>query len=129
MSNLCVFVGRLTRDPEARNTASKKLASFGLAIDNKKKNQAGEWESDPIYIDCDAWDKLADTVLSYLSKGDMVYVQCVMRNDKWVDKNTGENRSKFKFTVKELKMLSSKKNDKNDVQEKLNNNNEEEVPF
>ena len=45
--NKVMLIGRLTRDPEVRTfgTTGGKVAAFGFAVNNKKKNaQTGQWE-------------------------------------------------------------------------------------
>jgi single-strand DNA-binding protein len=44
--NKVMLIGRLTRDPESRTFAhGGKVASFGFAVNNRRKNaQTGQWE-------------------------------------------------------------------------------------
>jgi len=47
--NKAILVGRLTRDPEVKNTTSgKSVASFTLAVDRRFKNKDGQKE-DPVF--------------------------------------------------------------------------------
>ena len=47
MVNRVVLVGRLTRDPELRKTATGvSVASFTLAVDNTRKNPDGTWHEE-----------------------------------------------------------------------------------
>ena len=69
--NLVVIVGRLTRDPEVRYTATgKAVASFSVAVDsgygdNKKVD----------FIPVTVWDKLAEICGNNLTKGHKVLVE------------------------------------------------------
>lgn len=91
--NLCIFTGRLTRDPELRHTPNGiAVASFGIAINGRK-------EEDTIFLDLEAWAQGADAIHKWFKKGDLINVQTEMRIDKWTDKNTNEARSKPKFRV------------------------------
>ena len=60
MVNRVVLVGRLTRDPELRKTATGvSVASFTLAVDNTRKNPDGTWheEREALCIFCgEDWD-------------------------------------------------------------------------
>ena len=51
MINNVVLVGRLTRDPELKQTQqSQAVATFGLAVNRQFKNANGEREAD--FINC-----------------------------------------------------------------------------
>lgn len=67
MNNACL-IGRLTKDPELRQTGSgTSVCSFTLAIDRPYKNSQGERETD--FIPCVAWRQTAEFVAKYFEKG------------------------------------------------------------
>lgn len=69
MINNVVLVGRMTRDPELRRTASgKAVTSFTLAVNRIK--QGNEQKAD--FISCVVWDKVAENTAQYCSKGSLV---------------------------------------------------------
>ncbi len=73
MLNRVVLIGRLTQDPELRYTNSgTAVASFTLAVDRNRANQAGERETD--FINIVVWQKQAETVAQYLHKGRLAAV-------------------------------------------------------
>src|SRR6516164_8587524 len=51
--NKVMLIGRLTRDPEVRTFSNGgKVANFGFAVNNRRKNQStGQWEDEPVFID------------------------------------------------------------------------------
>lgn len=58
------LIGRLTADPEKRQTASGgSVASFTLAVDRRGKDGGTD------FIRCKAFNKAADTIAQYMSKG------------------------------------------------------------
>ena len=65
MLNEIILMGRLTRDPELRYTASNTpVASFSLAVDRDfKPKEGGEKETD--FIDCVAWRQMGEFVFKY----------------------------------------------------------------
>ena len=74
MLNRVILIGRLTRDPELRYTASgTAVATFSLAVDRPYTNQQGERETD--FIRIVTWRKLAETVANHLGKGRLVAVE------------------------------------------------------
>lgn len=113
--NKIMLIGRLTRDPELRSfSTGGRVAKFGFAVNNRKKNaQTGEWEDDPVFLDCEAFNrgefgKLADLVERFLHKGSQAYIEGHMQLDRWDDKATGEKRSKLKVVVDAVQFLDPK---------------------
>ena len=73
MLNRIVLIGRLTRDPELRTTASGiPVATFTLAVDRQFKSANGERETD--FINIVVWRQQAETCATYLSKGKLAAV-------------------------------------------------------
>ncbi len=112
--NKVMLIGRLTRDPEVRTFSNGgKVAHFGFAVNNRKKNQTtGAWEDEPVYLDVEAFNrgefgKLADQVEQYLTKGRQVYIEGHLRLDNWTDKD-GQKRSKLKIVAENFQFLDSK---------------------
>ncbi len=73
MLNRVVLVGRLTRDPDLRYTASGvAVANFTIAANRPFRNQQGEQEAD--FINCVVWRKTAENLANYMKKGNMIGV-------------------------------------------------------
>lgn len=113
--NKVILVGRLTRDPETRTFSNGgKVASFGFAVSNRRKNsQTGNWEDEPMFIDCKAFNRgdsgrLADTVEQYLRKGSLAYLEGKLHLESWDDKQTGAKRSKHALYVDVMQMLDTR---------------------
>jgi single-strand DNA-binding protein len=63
-----VLIGRLTKDPELRYSASGvAVATFTLAVNRQFSNNQGEKEAD--FINIVAWRQLAELCANYLKKG------------------------------------------------------------
>ena len=74
MINRVVLVGRLTRDPELRNTNSgNAVCSFTVAVDNRGKTSDGEKTAS--FIPCVVFSQQADNVSKYVRKGSLVGVE------------------------------------------------------
>lgn len=72
--NVTVLTGRMTRDPELRRTGQgSAVASFTLAVDRDFTGKNGEKETD--FINCVVWNKAAENVSRYCSKGSFVAVK------------------------------------------------------
>lgn len=108
--NKIQLIGRLTRDPELKTfSGDGKVAVFGFAVNNRRKDKDGEWVDEPVFIDCDAFGKTAELIDEYLSKGSQAYLEGRLKLDQWKDKTSGDNRSKLKVVVENVQFLDSKK--------------------
>ena len=86
MLNRIVIMGRLTRDPEIRNTQSGVMVvSFTLAVDRDYKTQNGDRQTD--FIDCTAWRNTADFICKYFSKGKMMIASGRLETGSYEDNN------------------------------------------
>lgn len=91
MLNHIVIVGRLTRDPELRRTASgKAVASFTVAVD-RDFSQGEQKETD--FIECVAWQKTGEFVSKYFQKGSMIVVSGRLQIRPWTDKDGNKRRT------------------------------------
>ena len=93
MLNHIVIMGRLTRDPELRRTASGvAVTSFTVAVDRDfGKNENGEKETD--FIDCVAWRQTGEFVAKYFQKGRMAVVSGRLQIRPWTDKDGNKRRT------------------------------------
>lgn len=98
--NRVILKGRLTRDPETRTFGNTKVVQFGLAINERKKNQqTGQYEDAPLFIDCKAFAKTAETVERFFTKGREMLLEGKLNMEKWTDKASGQERSKMSIVV------------------------------
>lgn len=92
MLNLIVIMGRLTRDPELRKTASgTAVANFSVAVDRDFPSQDGSRETD--FIDCVAWKHTAEFIGKYFSKGKQIAVKGRLQIRSWEDKDGNKRRT------------------------------------
>lgn len=108
--NKVFITGNLTRDPERRQTTGgTPVLTFGVAVNDRRRNsQTGEWEDYPNFIDCQVFGKRADALQRYLAKGCKVAVEGRLSQDRWQDRQTGQNRSRIRITVDELEFMSAR---------------------
>lgn len=112
--NKVVLVGRLTRDPETRQTLDGNLiTTFTLAV-NRNSSRNGEGEAD--FIRIVAFKKLAELVHNYLQKGRMVLVEGKLRINKWKT-NDGQTRSTPEIWADNIVFIESKRNEKGFLEE------------
>lgn len=83
--NKVILVGRLSTDPELRQTQNGvSSCRFNVAVNRPYKNQKGEYEAD--FISCVAWRQTAEFVSRYFSKGKMICLEGSMRNSTYQDR-------------------------------------------
>jgi single-strand DNA-binding protein len=104
--NQVMLMGRLTRDPEVRTTASgKSVTSFSLAVDRGGQDDQAD------FFDVTAWEKTGELVAQYLSKGRRALVQGRLRHDSWDDKDTGKKRSRVEVVAFDVTFLDGPNGD------------------
>ncbi len=107
--NKVLISGNLTRDAEQRTTQSgTTLITFGVAVNDRRRNAQGEWEDYANYVDCTMFGRRAEAICQYLSKGTKVAIEGKLRYSSWEDRNGGGRRSKLDVTVDELEFMSSR---------------------
>lgn len=102
--NMAIIMGRLTRDPEMRQSQSgMNIASFSVATSRKKKG--GEETSE--FHNMVAFAKTADLVGQYLKKGSQAHFVGELKTDTWDDKETGKKMYKTSIIVNQMQFVGS----------------------
>lgn len=91
----CVIMGHLTRDPETKTTANgTTVCEFSLAV-----NEYRQGEEVAHFFDVVCFGKTAENLAQYQSKGSCVLIEGRPQQDRWQDKDSGQNRSKIRFVA------------------------------
>jgi single-strand DNA-binding protein len=107
MLNKVMFIGNLTRDPEARRTNNgTSVVKLGIAINRKWKDGQGNPMEETVFVDVDVWAKTADFCRDYLRKGNRVFIEGRLKLDTWQDQSTGQNRSRLGVVAESVQNLS-----------------------
>lgn len=107
MMNEVWLIGRLTKDPEAKETpGGKKVAKMTLAVDRDYVNGEGEREAD--FIDVVAWEKLAEICSKHLGKGRLVSVKGRLQIRAY-DDNQGIRRKAAEIVAEKIHFLDRPK--------------------
>ncbi len=103
--NRVILMGNLTRDPDVRSTGTTgmKVARLGLAVNERRRDRNGLIQEFPVFIDVDAWDKLAELCGQYLSKGRAILVEGRLQMDTW--EKDGVRHQKLKVRASTIKFL------------------------
>lgn len=70
--NKVVLLGRLTKEPDVRQTQVVTIARYTLAVTRRGKKQEGQQEAD--FISCVAFGKAGEFAANYLHKGTKICV-------------------------------------------------------
>ena len=106
-ANLTILLGNATRDPELRYTPKgTACAEIGLAINRKFRTESGELREEVTFVDVTFWGKQAETINSYVTKGQPIYIEGRLATDNWEDKQTGQKRSKLRVVAEKFQFLS-----------------------
>lgn len=118
------LIGRLTRDPETRATASgTDVCGMRIAIDRQ-----GDGAD---YVDVTAFGKLAEVCAQYLEKGRQVGVSGRLHYSEW-EAEDGSKRSKHEVIAQSVQFLGAKgaeSTDEGDREPVAAGAAEEDIPF
>ncbi|MFC2343091.1 MAG: single-stranded DNA-binding protein [Negativicutes bacterium] len=104
--NHWVGIGRLTCDPEVRYTQSgKACAKFTLSIDRRKSSD-GNQQAD--FISCVAWEKIAEVISQYCTKGKKIAVEGRIQTRSY-DAKDGSKRYVTEVVVQSMEFCESKR--------------------
>lgn len=106
------LIGRLTKDPEIRQTQNNKVVcEFDIAV-----NRIGQEQTD--FITCVVWEKQAENLVKYQNKGSLVAVNGALRVDKYQNQE-GQNRYKTYVLATNIEYLGNKKEETLEVSEEV----------
>jgi len=105
MLNQIVLVGRLTRDITVNKSDSGvKVATISIAVPRSFKNVEGVYDTD--FIDCVAFDVIAENTSEYCTKGDIVGIKGRIQSN--VVEKDGKKENKLEIICEKITFLSSK---------------------
>ncbi len=106
--NRVVLVGNVVRDIELKYTqGGTAVTEIGLAVNDRRKSQSGEWIEETTFVDVTLWGRTAEVASEYLSKGRPVLIEGRLKLDKWKSED-GQNRSKLRVVGERMVMLGSR---------------------
>lgn len=101
--NKIQLIGRLGRDPEKAQAGTVPVCNFNVAVSYKgKSGEQTEW------FRCKAFEKLADNVAQFTTKGSLVYVEGRIQSRKYTTKE-GAEKEVTEVIASTVQFLDSKK--------------------
>ena len=108
--NKCMLVGRLVQDPVLRSTEDgTSVLSFTLACKRARNRSKTD------FIECVAWEKVAEIICRYCHKGDMLAVVGERRIEKY-ERQDGTKGYRDEVRVEDLELIGDG-SDRNDEYE------------
>ena len=106
MLNVIAIMGRLSRDPELRQTTTgKSVASFTIACSRGRKDANGKDLVD--WIPVVAWEHTAEFVCKYFQKGSLIAIDGRLQSRTYKDRD-GNNRTAIEIVANNANFAGSK---------------------
>lgn len=91
------------------NGEDRKVAEMRVFFDEYKPDGQGGFEQDGgFWLDISVWGKRGEQVAELLRKGARVNVTGRLEEDRWADKETGEERSKLRLVADDVYLSLSR---------------------
>ena len=104
--NRVILLGRLTRDPELRQTGGgQSYCRISIAV-NRNYTANGENKEEVSFLNCVAWGRQAEVINQYCNKGKQVAIDGRLQQRSWQDAD-GKNQSSVDVVIERLQMLGS----------------------
>ena len=105
--NKVMLIGNLTRDPEIRYTPKgQAVTDIGLAVNDRRKNAAGEWIEETTFVDVTLWGRTAEIAGEYVTKGSPLLIEGRLKLDTW--EKDGKKNSKLRVVGEKMQLLGSR---------------------
>ena len=102
------IAGNLTRDPEIRVTqGGTAVLSFGIAVNDRRKNASGQWEDVPNFFECVTFGNRATALSDILAKGMKVAIAGKLHYSSW--EKDGQKHSKVDIIAQEIELMQNRK--------------------
>jgi single-strand DNA-binding protein len=114
--NHVILEGRLTRDLGADERSfgyvqsGMARANISIAVNRSKKDANGQYVDEVSYFDVVIWGKTAENLKPYLTKGKQILVDGALKQERWQDRQTGENRSRVVINTSTVQLLGGNQN-------------------
>lgn len=125
--NKVQLTGRLTADPELKRYSNEKgelvVANYSLAVPRRFKKE----ETD--FFRCVSFGKTAEFLEKYIKKGSRIVVAGRLQQDRWTDKETGNERSTVVVIADEIEFGESIRNNTTEGFMNIPDGIDDEIPF
>lgn len=93
--NRVILMGNLARDPEVRQAQNGTfVARSAIAVNERVPDGQGGWKDEASFFNFVLFGKQAESFGRNFQKGKAILIEGRLREDRWQDKESGQNRSK-----------------------------------
>lgn len=105
--NRVILMGNVTRDIQLRYTpGGTPVTEVGMAVNDRRKNQNGEWVDETTFVDVTFWGRTAEVASEYLSKGSPLFVEGRLKLDTW--EKDGQKNYKLRVVCDRMQLLGGR---------------------
>ena len=107
-------IGRLTQDVGADERSFQYIgngtakANVSIAVNSAKKD-GDKWVDEVSFFTITIFGKTAENLKPYLTKGQQVLIEGMLKQDRWQDKYTGNNMSKIYINAISVRLVGGKR--------------------
>lgn len=108
--NQVTILGNICQDIQVKYLPSgAAVTSFSLAINEPYNDKTtGQKVNKTIFVDVVAWNRTAEVIGEYATKGQPLLVSGKLSLNEWVDKTTQQKRSKLQVTALSIQLLGQR---------------------
>jgi len=103
-TNVTTVIGRLTKDAELKQS-DYSIGFFTIAVNRKKKHADGNYEDEASFFDVNVFGRYAETIIDRLKKGVQVCIVGELKQERWTERGTGNNRSRVVITADTIQII------------------------
>jgi len=123
--NITIISGRLCADPELRQTNSNKaICLFTVAVEDGKDKDGNKKAQ---FVPCVAWDKTAETISRYFTKGTPITLTGHLSARTW--EKDGQKRYAWEVFVDRFEFVPGVNTKKQDAPQIIDIDDDAELPF
>lgn len=98
--NRVILMGNLARDPEVRQAQNGTfVAKSAIAVNERVPDGQGGWRDEASFFNFVLFGKQAESFGKNFQKGKSILIEGRLREDRWQDKETGQNRTRVEVVA------------------------------
>ena len=109
--NKVILVGNVGKNPEVKYSPSgAPVAKFSLATNERFKDRNDQWQDRTEWHNVVAWQRLAEIVGEFVTKGSKIYIEGKLQTSCWEDGQSGERKYRTEIIAREIVLLGARVN-------------------
>jgi single-strand DNA-binding protein len=110
-----IVSGNLAKDPETKYTTSgAQITEISIPVSEKCTDKQGQQQENTEWFNISFWNKSAEVISQYMSKGSGITCTCKIKTQEWQDSQTGDKRTAKKYQGLSFTFVGGKPQGSND---------------